>query len=158
MKRLALTALLLVLGVPLTGCAGSGGTHPTTGESSKPQVPESGSPLVVAVGRKHAPINLLHGARFHSPTRLAIVTAGSGSCPSVPKRLVVQSPHAIQIYLVVKTPPSGTCLTNLVPTPIVVAIDPKQIDVHHRLAIRLYYPKGTVRKYERPVVLTAPSL
>jgi hypothetical protein len=48
---------------------------------------------VVAVGRQAvAGINLLNGARILSPTRLAIVTAGSSGCPAAPKSLVVQTP------------------------------------------------------------------
>jgi hypothetical protein len=49
-------------------------------------------------------------------------------------------------------------LDNLVISPVVIAINPKQINVHHRLTIRLYYPKGVIRRYLRPVVLTAPPL
>jgi hypothetical protein len=41
---------------------------------------------------------------------------------------------------------------------LVIAINPKQIDVHHRLTIRLYYPKGVTLRYRRPVVSTAPPL
>jgi hypothetical protein len=150
MKRLPPVALLSALGLMLAGCAGSGGR------------------LVVAGGWRAVPgVNLLDGARLLSPTRLAIVTVGSSSCPAVPDKLVVQSPHTIRIdltegswrpagntqELVPRPPSSGICTTDLTTTPIVVAIDPKQIDVHHRLTVRLYYRAGG-----RPVVRYAPPL
>jgi hypothetical protein len=51
------------------------------------------------------------------------------------------------------------CLTDLVlNSPLVIAINPKQIDVHHQLKISLYYPKFVVRRYEHPVVVAAPPL
>ena len=100
---------------------------------------------------------------------------GSSSCPSVPIKLVVQTPalHAIRVDLTVGSwhrlgsgrrvqvphlPPGGGCLDNLVNSPVVIAINPNEINVYHRLTIRLYYPKGTIRRYQRPVVLTAPPL
>jgi hypothetical protein len=43
-------------------------------------------------------------------------------------------------------------------SPVVIAINPKRIDVHHRLTIRLYYPKGVILRYKRPVVIIAPPL
>jgi hypothetical protein len=52
----------------------------------------------------------------------------------------------------------GICLTDLVPTPVVVAIDRKQIDPHHRLRISLFYAKFVSPRYGRPVVVTAPPL
>src|SRR6266568_1150559 len=139
-------------GLALAGC-GSGGT------------------LLVAGGR-HAVsgIDLRDGARFLSPTRLAIVTTASGSCPAVPDKLVVQNRHAIRIdltegswrpakgshrrVLVAQRPqPTETCTTGLTATPMVVAINPKQIDVHHRLAIRLYY-----YHLAKPVTRISPPL
>jgi hypothetical protein len=113
----------------------------------------------------------LHRARFRSPTRLAIPgILGSSNCPSVPVKLVVQSPHAIRIDLAVGSwsrTASGLrlrvphrphiCLANLVSLSIVVvAINPRQIDVRHRLTVSLYYPKGVILRYRRPVVITAP--
>jgi hypothetical protein len=55
-------------------------------------------------------------------------------------------------------PPGGVCLQNLVTSPVVVVINPKQIDVHHRVQVSLYYRKGVVRSRKRPVVLTVPPL
>ncbi len=152
MTRPRLTVLLSLFAIPLAGCAGGGGKQAAARAAAKHR------PLVVAVAPRHMKgLKYLHGARLLSPTRLAIVTAGSSGCPSVPHRLLVRTPHAIDIRLIIKTPPNGACLDNLVATPIVIAIDPKQIDVHHRLTIRLYYPTGVLRK-SKPVVLSAAGL
>jgi len=133
-----------------------------------------GRPLVVPINANTMRRLKLHllGPRFLSSTRLAIPgIAGSSNCPSVPVKLIVQSPHAIRVDLVigswnrtalglrVRVPRSPhLCFDDLVPTPVVIAIDPKLIDVHHRLKISLYYPRNVIRRYERPVVGTAPPL
>jgi hypothetical protein len=160
--RLAVAVLLVVLGVRLAGCASGGSRHAATGAAPKPHVRASlhrdgsaRSPLVVALDRGTVPITHHRNAQLLSPTRLAIVTMGSTGCPSLVKRLVVESPDAIQIRL---DRPNRVCLDNLVLKRIVIAIDPKQIDVHHRLTIRLYYPKSVIRRYQRPVVVTARPL
>jgi hypothetical protein len=129
--------------------------------------------LVVAISAETMRrLKHLHSPRFLSPTRLAIPgIAGSSNCPSVPVKLSVQSPHNIRVDLVVgswKRTASGlrvrvphsphACLDNLVPTPVVIAINPKQIDVRHSLKVSLHYPKGVIRRYKRPVVITAPPL
>jgi hypothetical protein len=49
-------------------------------------------------------------------------------------------------------------LDDLVPSPVVISINPKQIDVRHPVKVSLYYPKGVVRRYKRPVVVTVPPL
>jgi phospholipase C len=137
MKRLALAVLLAAGGFVLVGCGGG--------------------KLLVAGGRHAvAGVDLANGARLLSPTRLAIVTSASSSCPAVPDRLVVQNRNTIRIdlaegswrsggsshrrVLIAHRPsPNETCTTGLTATPMVIAIDPKRIDVHHRLTIRLYY-------------------
>lgn len=111
---------------------------------------------IVAVGSKH--ITLVHGARLLSPTRLAITTWGATGCPSLPKLLSIQNRHVIGILLRAGKPPSRTCSTKRVLTPVVIAIDPKQIDVHHKLTIHLYYGAGTTGSKYDTVVLTAPPL
>jgi hypothetical protein len=146
----------------------------TSGPSNGPRPMPIGTrsriiPVRPAIRRR---LKHLHGARFLSPTRLAFLTSGSGSCPSVPVRLVVQTPHAIRIDLAIGSwhrtasglrvqvphlPPGGACLDNLVSSPVVIAIDPKQIDVHRGLRVSLYYRKGVVRSHH-PVAFTAPSL
>lgn len=55
-------------------------------------------------------------------------------------------------------PPGGVCLQDLVISPVVVAINPKQIDVHHSLRVSIYYRKGVIRSHKRPVVFTLPPL
>lgn len=160
MKRLALILLLVCLGVGLAGCAGSRGKgSPTTSASAKttgshPR-PSTVSPLVVAEGRKAVSgINIFKGARILSPTRLAVVTWGSSGCAATPKSLVVQSPNTIRINLsIVKPPPATVCPADYGPTPFVVSINPKQINVHKRLTIRFYYPRA-----KKPFVRTAPPL
>jgi hypothetical protein len=97
------------------------------------------------------------------------VTSGSGSCPAVPDRLTVLEPDLIRIHLtmgswrptgksgrtvlVAHPPDGGICTTDLTTTPMAVAIDPKQIDVHHRLTIHLYYYDS-----KKPITRTAPPL
>jgi hypothetical protein len=152
MQTFARVALLTAAGFALAGCGGSG------------------SKLVVSGGHEAVSgVNLVNGARLLSPTRLAIVTMGSSSCPAVPDRLVVQNRDTIRIHLtegswrpansshhmvlVAQPPSNGICTTDLGPTPIVVAINPKQIDVHHPLTIHLYYYGLT-----KPVTRTAPAL
>jgi hypothetical protein len=96
--------------------------------------------------------------RLLSPTRLAIATIGSTGCPTVPERLTVQSPDAIQIHLEVKTPSNGNCFADARLTRYVISINPSQINVHQRLTIRLDYPKGVVSNGTRPVVVQAAPL
>lgn len=165
--------MLLALGLALVGCAGSG---KRSGEGeSHPQ--GSAYSLHVVAGNKHT-LGRASGKRLPlllSPTRLAIATSGSSSCPSVPDKLVVLSADTIRIdlaegswrptlhhrirghrtsrmRLVARPPANGICLTDLTDTPMVVSL-PNQIDVHHRLTIRFYYPRST-----KPFIATAPPL
>jgi hypothetical protein len=149
MTRLALAALLGGLGVALAGCGGGG------------------KPLAVAVNRSEVAVGSLISDRFLSPTRLLIVTSGSSSCPAVPDKLVVVGPDTIRIHLtegswrrssrrtvlVATPPPNRICSTDLTTTPMVVTVNPKQINVHRPLTIRLYYYGLT-----KPVIRTAPAL
>jgi hypothetical protein len=111
--KLALVLLIVMLGLSLAGCAGGRTKHLATSEARKGQapalVPHDGSvrpQLVVAVGRGTVRITRHRNAQFLSPNRLAIVTMGSTGCPSLPKRLMVQSPDAIKIRL---SRPKGFC-------------------------------------------------
>ncbi len=45
------------------------------------------------------------------------------------------------------------CTADLTTTPMVIVINPKQINVHHRLTVYLYYYKTT-----KPLVRHAPPL
>jgi hypothetical protein len=165
-----------------SGCAGASAKQtapPTTsGAVSQPVAQRSSNdgtgPLVVPISanamrslKRH-----LYGPRFLSPTRLAIPRIlGSSNCPSVPVKLIVRSPHAIRVNLVVgswsrtasglrlRVPHSpNLCLDDLVPSPVVISINPKRIDVHHPLKVSLYYPQGVVRRYKHPYVFTVPPL
>jgi hypothetical protein len=181
MRALA-TAVTVIAAVLLgSGCASSGATKLMAQTGGGPEgqvmrtVPLSGTgPLVVPISAKtrHSLEQDLYIARFLSPTRLAIPRiVGSSNCPSVPDKLIVRSPHAIWIDLVtgswsrtasgrrMEVPHSpGICLDDLHPVPVVVAIDPSQIDVHHQLKVSLYYPKAAIRRYKRPVVVTVSPL
>lgn len=168
-----LTAVLLA-----SGCASSAARKPTTSVVLPAPAGPAGSttvvhPVVLPISpRGMRGIDPLDGARFLSPGRLAIAgIAGSSNCPSVPKELVVENRHRIRIDLVVGSwgrTASGhrvqvphrprICLADLHPVPVVVAIDPARIDVHHRLTVSLYYPKFAGPRYRRPVVVTVPPL
>ena len=178
MRTPAIAIVVLATVLVASGCAGSGTAKPATSVVWPAAVDPAGStsvarPVVLPISPKGMRgLDPPRAARFLSSTRLAIAgVAGSSNCPSVPDKLVVRSPHAIRLDLVigswsktasglrVRVPHSpGICLDDLVPTPVVIAIDPQQIDVHHRLKVSLYYPKTVIRRYKRPVVFTVPPL
>jgi hypothetical protein len=148
-------ALLMVLGLALAGCGGGGGgKHSPVRTAPVRARSHPAKPLVIGFGRKVVRgIGVVQGARFLSPTRLLILTFGSGSCPTLPDNLVVQSPHAIRIQLGPPEPPGQPCTSDLRGTPVVVAIDPKRVDVHHPVTLRLYYYRS-----KRAVVSVVPAL
>jgi len=171
---IALIACVLVA----AGCASSGTKESTTSVVSPLPAEPAGSttiarPVVLPISPKGMRgIQPPQAARFLSPIRLAIAgILGSSNCPSVPKKLFVKSPHRIRIDLVVgswgRTASGrrvqvlhrpGACLDDLHPVPLVIAVDPTRIDVHNQLKISLYYPPLVVRRFRRPVVVTAPPL
>lgn len=157
MTKLGAGLLLAAISFAITACAGTGRQTPanTVPKSQKPAYQAHPSaPRSFRVVRTPAiRMSLLrgHGAAFLSPTRLAFLTSGSSNCPAIPATPSVETPHAIRIRLKDKIPSSGICLTDLVIKPVVIAIDPNQVNVHHRMTIRLYYPHTN-----RPVVFTAP--
>jgi hypothetical protein len=130
-------ALLAGLSIVLTGCGGSGGKR----------VPLHFTEGVLPVGFKpFAP-------QFLSPTRLFIVTGGSSGCPSVPRRMYVQNTHTIRIDIAMSVPPHATaCPLDLTTTRWTIDVNPREIDVHHRLRI-VYSTDG-----ENGYVQTAPPL
>jgi len=160
MKKLA---LLAAAGFALAGCAGSkSASGPAPAPQHYPIVAHS--PLVTGILRTPGrAVRLGFAPQLVSPTRLAITTWGSGSCPAVPDELVVRSPHAIQIHLTFGSwtrkgiaahgPPSGVCTADRTTTHMLVAIDPKKVDVHHSLNVRLFYYKS-----KKPQVSTAAPL
>ena len=143
-------AAVVLLGLALAGC---GSSSPANTHRYTLRV----VPANRAVLRHHLPF-------FVSPTRLAIETFGSSSCPWVPTKLTVIGPHLIRLdlragsrepggALVPRPPASGVCTTDFGPTPMVVSL-PSRVDAHHRLTIRLYYGGHN----PRPTIVTAPAM
>ena len=154
MRRLALIA---AAGIALVGCGSSRhASSPPPLTTHYPVVIHS--PLVVAARAQLGD----HLPRLVSPTRLAIAWRGSGSCPWVPDEITVQGPHAIRIDLVmggwsrgrlVTQPLPNGCTMDLRTTPMLVAINPKQVDVHRPLTVGVSPPNT-----QRPYVETAAPL
>jgi hypothetical protein len=143
---------VLVTVLIASGCASSGTKKPSTYVMS----PESVEPVLLPISPKELRgLDPPEAGRFLSLTRLAIArVAGSSNCPSVPQKLIIENRHRIRIDLVVGSwgrTASGRrvqilrrpsiCLADLHPVPVVVAIDPARIDVHHRLKVDLEYPR-----------------
>jgi hypothetical protein len=175
MMRLAVTLTLLLLGLALAGCASSGGKRSTAGQS---HAQARAYNLRVVAGNRNT-LGRASSRRlplFVSPQRLAIATWGSSNCLTVPAKLTVLGPDAIRIDLtpgswrptgtwhrvdgrrmprmriVAHPPTNGICLADRTDTPMVVSI-PSQINVHHRLTIRFYYPLT-----KKPFIATVPPL
>ncbi len=177
MKKLALTVTLLSLCLAVAGCASGRGKRSTEGKSH----PQSSAYSLQVIPGTKATLGRASGKRLPlivSPTSLAIATSGSSNCPTVPDKLVVLSPDTIRIdmargswrptgtwlhhrvhgrriprmRLVAHPPANGICLTDLTYTPMLVSL-PGQINVHHRLTIRFYYPLT-----KKPYITTAPPL
>ena len=137
MKRLAVIA---VAGIVLAGC---GGSHASSSPPRQHYPVVIRPPVVLPTPRLRGDL-----PRLLSPTRLAIVTTGSSSCPSVPDELTYVDRHTLRLHLTVgswthggivaRPPPSGICTADLGPTTMAVAIDPKLIDVHSALTVRVY--------------------
>lgn len=181
MRAVVAAAAVTISVFVASGCAGS---HPA--DSPTTSVPRLTAVARTTAGSATGPLVVplsasvmrrldrhLNSPRFLSPTRLAIPgILGSSNCPSVPDKLIVRSPHAIRIKLVVGRwgrTASGIrvrvphrpriCLTDLVlKSAVVISIDPRQIDVHHELKVSLYYPKFVIPRFKRPVVDTVPPL
>lgn len=67
---------------------------------------------------------------------------------------MVQSPNAVRIDLFIEKPSNVTaCPADYGPTPFILSINPKRINVHEQLTIRFYYPLT-----KKPFVRTAPPL
>jgi hypothetical protein len=139
--RLISLSLLAVCAMLMsTGCAGS---TKARSQSSTPGSTVS-LPLVIAhptVEVKYRPsAKLRHlgiGGRLISPTQLAFMTMGSTGCLWLPTRLTVLSPTAIRIAM--RFPFHRACLDNLIRLPIAVKINPRIVNVHRPLTVRLAY-------------------
>jgi hypothetical protein len=166
MRKLALTLMLGAFALGFAGCADGAG-KPSSTRLGAVQTTRSDSHTTVHViaGSRQTidGVNLRNSARFLSPRRLAILTWGSTTCPAVPNSLVVETPNRIRIHLatgswhrrlpVTRLPLEGACTADHSSAVIVIAINPKRIDVHHRLTISLYYYKS-----KKPESRTAPPL
>jgi hypothetical protein len=164
MRKLGLIVLLAMIGFAVAGCAGASGTQtPMTTATKKSQTTASPTneaalrSVVHIVKLPRAQMHKLrfagHGAAFVSPTRLAFETSGSSNCRGVPSTLSVTTPDSIRVRMKEEKPPNGICLADLVIEPVVIAISPKQINIHHALTVRLYYPRS-----KHPAAFTAPPL
>jgi len=163
MRKLGLLIPLALIGFALAGCAGASRSQtsaPTgSAESRTTAAPSRAIPPrpVRIVDLPRAQMHQLrlagHGAGFVSPTRLAVMTAGSSNCRGVPSTIAVSTPDSIRLRFKEDMPANGICLANLIYEPVVIAISPTQINVHRKLTIRVYYPRA-----RRPTVFTAPPL
>jgi hypothetical protein len=157
MKRIALIG---AAGLVLAGCAGSHHAASPPPRAHYPVVVHS--PLVLAMTHGSPGVRLQKGAELLSPTRLGIVTVGSGSCPAVPDMLTLLGPDSLRIHLslgahrvgkLVTHPLPNGCTLDLTTTQMLIAIDPKQIDVHRPLRVKLVYYRST-----KPEIRTAAPL
>jgi hypothetical protein len=99
------------------------------------------------------------GAAFLSPTRVAFMSSGTVSCAWLPTRITVLGPTAIRIDMRVNGD-VASCGSGGVGFPIAVKIDPKLVDVHHALTVRLAYKvnlgaAGGLRQWTRTAVAPA---
>ena len=142
MTRLIPLSLLAVCATLMaTGCAGS--TRTTSQARAQGPAP-SLLPLVIAHPtvqvEYHPSAKVRHlgiGGRLISPTQLAFMTMGSTGCLWLPTRLTVLSPTAIKIAM--RFPFHRACLDDLIRLPIAVKINPRIVNVHRPLTVRLAY-------------------
>ena len=164
MRKLGLVVLLALIGFAVAACAGASGRQTSTTTTATKKSQATASPTHGAAPRSvhivklpRAQMHKLrlagHGAAFVSPTRLAFETSGSRNCRGVPSTLSVTTPDSIRVRMKEEKPANGICLADLLIEPVVIAISPKQINVHHALTVRLYYPRT-----RHPAVFTAPPL
>lgn len=147
MPKLAPMLLLTSAAILLSGCGSSQRrTEAPPAMTPKPTAPRDGlepsAPQPVRVVRERVRMNLRgRGAGLLSPTRLAFHRSGSSSCMPTPTTLSVSGASSLRIWLKDGWPKNRLCLADLVVEPVVIAISPKEIDVHRWLTVRLYYPR-----------------
>jgi hypothetical protein len=97
-------------------------------------------PSVRSNGIPSAVLPRLRGNRavLISPSSVAFMTSGSVSCAWWPAQLTVLGPSAIQIDMRVNGRVSA-CGSGAVGFPIAVKIDPRTVDVHRPVSVRLAY-------------------
>jgi|SRR5579862_132634 len=155
MRKFGLPILLALIGFALAGCAGASRsqTSETTVKPIYPIPPRSVRIVQLSRAQMHNLRLAGHGAGFVSPTRLAVMTAGSSNCRGVPSTIAVSNSDSIRLRFKEQMPANGICLDNLIYEPVVIAISPRQINARRELTIRAYYPLA-----KRPTVFTAPPL
>lgn len=110
------------------------------------------SPLVLAIPRQErGHLGIGRVPKLVSPTRLGLRTWGSKTCPTVPTKLIVLSRDTIRIDL---APKHRGCTLDLRPHSMLVAIDPKLIDVHRPLTVVGVFVRGS----KTPGVVTVAPL
>jgi len=143
MRRLALVAAAVLA---LVAC---GSTH----KSSNPQRHHPARPSATTVYfypeffHVKPTVRVSDFPRFVSATRLGIETRASSGCVRAPDEIGVVSPHLIRIHMTsgtwhgekfVTSEIQRSCRSTRV-TPMLVAIDPKVVDVNTPLTIHVYY-------------------
>jgi hypothetical protein len=151
--RLFVTGALTVLAA--TGCGAASHQRSATGPAPKPIV--VAHPDVRSIQLSRAKLRRLErkGAVLLSPSKVAFMTSGGVSCAWWPKRLTVLGPSAIRIDMRVNGDTSR-CGSGAVGFPIAVTIDPRIVDAHRRLTVRLAYKVGD-REWSRAAVAPAIS-
>lgn len=145
------TALMVVAAVS-TACTTSSPSAPP-GEVHPGTIALVWNHSSLGTGRLPAWCHSCGRAELRSPTRLGFMTAGSGSCPSLPTTLDVVDPDTIRMEMAVYDPSGGACTADVSTTTVVVAIDPARIDVTRTLHIQLVDSLGGT-----PMTLVAPGL
>jgi hypothetical protein len=151
--RLFVTGALTLL--VATGCGSASHQRSGTGPVPKPVV--VAHPDVRSIQLPSAKLRQLRGdgALLLSPSKVAVMTSGSVSCAWWPKRLTVLRPSSIRIDMRVNGDISR-CGSGAVGFPIAVTIDPRIVDAHRPLTVRLAYKVGD-RQWSRAAVASGIS-
>jgi hypothetical protein len=141
--------------VVVTGC---GASH-----HSRAKGPAGKAPIVIAhpvvrsTGIPSAEFAKLKGNRamLLPPSWVAFMTTGSVTCAWWPARLTIFGRSEIRIDMRVNGRVS-TCGAGAVGFPIAVNVDPRMVDIHRPLTVRLAYKVGT-RRWSHTAVAPAIS-
>ena len=159
MPRLFVVGAVTVL--VAAGCGAASHQHSTTGPRGKFPIVVA-HPAVQSTGFPHPELRRLrlHGAVLLSPSQVAFWTSGSATCAWWPTRLTVLGPTAIRIDMRVNGRIAG-CGSGAVGFPIAVTLDPRAVDVHRPVTVRLAYnvrpPGEATRQWSRSFVASAIS-
>ena len=157
MRRSLRSCIVVVfVAAATTGCGAAGRTAPPRPHGKFPVVVEH--PTVQITGL--AKVQFRHNsAVLLSPTRVAFTTSGTVSCAWLPTRLTVLGPSAIRVDMRVNGDVAN-CGSGGAGFPIAVKIDPRLVDVHRSLTVRLAYKvnlgaAGGLRHWTRTAVAPA---